>query len=250
MATRFSLDGNISNTPDDLNDQELLKSEVEEFESVQQDNIETLRIWRSAQLKESDWMAYEDSPTMTSDWKTYRQKLRDLPAISGGARQLTPDADFPIAPGESKIDPSALNFVASSDILGIGTTSWIGVGTDGVYFRQERPKLTITVGTSATTFSVQSSTHVDFTVNITNTACAVEYEWSTEGAIFALGDTIFNQRDGKLIINPYTGTSTGVGTVAVCIASTTTGTIPEDSNLSFVIGDATAKVTKTVGITT
>ena len=246
MGTRFTLDGNISTTPDDTNDQELLKSEVAEFESVQQDNIETLRIWRSTQLKESDWMAYEDSPTMTPDWKTYRQKLRDLPTISGGARQLIPDADFPIAPGEAKIDPSALNFVASSDILGIGTTSWIGVGTDGVYFRQERPKLTITVGTSATTFSVQSSTHIDFTINVTNMISPVEYLWRTEGAVFALGNTIFDQRDGKLIINPYTGTSTGVGTVAVCIASTISGTVSEDSQLSFIIGN----VTKTVGITT
>ena len=165
MGTRFTLDGNISTTPDDINDQELLKSEVAEFESVQQDNLETLRDWRSAQLKASDWMAYEDSPAMTPDWKTYRQKLRDLPTSSDAARFRIPDADFPIAPGESKIAPDALKFVKSSDILGIGTTSWIGVGTDGVYFRQERPTLKITVGTSATTFSVQSSTHIDFTVN-------------------------------------------------------------------------------------
>lgn len=246
MGTRFTLDGNISTTPDDINDQELLKSEVAEFESVQQDNLETLRDWRSAQLKASDWMAYEDSPAMTPDWKTYRQKLRDLPTSSDAARFRIPDADFPIAPGESKIDSDALKFVKSSDILGIGTTSWIGVGTDGVYFRQERPTLKITVGTSATTFSVQSSTHIDFTVNVTNMISPADYLWRTEGAVFALGDTIFDQRDGNLIINPYTGTSTGVGTVAVCIASTISGTVPEDSQLSFIIGN----VTKTVGITT
>ena len=39
-----------------------------------------LREERNRLLVESDWMAYQDSPTMSDAWKTYRQALRDLPA--------------------------------------------------------------------------------------------------------------------------------------------------------------------------
>ena len=38
-----------------------------------------LRESRNALLKESDWMANSDVE-MSSDWTTYRQELRDLPA--------------------------------------------------------------------------------------------------------------------------------------------------------------------------
>ena len=39
-----------------------------------------LRILRNSKLAETDWMSFADSPTMSDDWKTYRQALRDLPA--------------------------------------------------------------------------------------------------------------------------------------------------------------------------
>ena len=39
--------------------------------------LEELRIKRNNKLSESDWMANSDV-TMSSDWKTYRQELRDL----------------------------------------------------------------------------------------------------------------------------------------------------------------------------
>ena len=39
-----------------------------------------LRVERDARLAVTDWMSFSDSPTMSDDWKTYRQALRDLPA--------------------------------------------------------------------------------------------------------------------------------------------------------------------------
>ena len=39
-----------------------------------------LRLERDARLAKTDWMSFSDSPTMSDDWKTYRQALRDLPA--------------------------------------------------------------------------------------------------------------------------------------------------------------------------
>jgi len=42
--------------------------------------------WRSLKLQESDWMMLPDTPTITAEWASYRQSLRDLPA----------NADYPI----------------------------------------------------------------------------------------------------------------------------------------------------------
>jgi len=39
-----------------------------------------LRVERDKLLASTDWMSLPDSPTMSDDWKTYRQALRDLPA--------------------------------------------------------------------------------------------------------------------------------------------------------------------------
>jgi len=36
--------------------------------------------WRSLKLQESDWMMLSDTPTISTEWATYRQSLRDLPA--------------------------------------------------------------------------------------------------------------------------------------------------------------------------
>tara|TARA_B100000927_G_C16338639_1_gene418348 strand:- start:167 stop:613 length:447 start_codon:yes stop_codon:yes gene_type:complete len=41
-----------------------------------------LRKQRNVKLAETDWMTLSDSPTMSDEWKTYRQALRDLPAES------------------------------------------------------------------------------------------------------------------------------------------------------------------------
>ena len=41
-----------------------------------------LRQERNRRLTETDWMSFSDSPTMTDEWKTYRQALRDLPSTA------------------------------------------------------------------------------------------------------------------------------------------------------------------------
>ena len=51
-----------------------------------------VRVERDALLAATDWMASQDV-TMSDDWRTYRQALRDLPAQSG-----FPDAAFPTPP--------------------------------------------------------------------------------------------------------------------------------------------------------
>ena len=50
------------------------------------------RLERNGLLAETDWMASQDL-TMSNEWKTYRQALRDLPAQSG-----FPNVDFPTKP--------------------------------------------------------------------------------------------------------------------------------------------------------
>ena len=40
--------------------------------------MEQLREFRNRKLAESDWMSNSDSPTMSAEWKTYRQALRDI----------------------------------------------------------------------------------------------------------------------------------------------------------------------------
>ncbi len=66
---------------------ELIADEISELEN--QDVIfknqkldralENLRQIRNSLLKKTDWMANSDV-TMSNDWKTYRQQLRDLPS--------------------------------------------------------------------------------------------------------------------------------------------------------------------------
>ena len=55
---------------------------------VELDNAEPmrlLRVERDLRLAETDWMALSDSPTMSDEWKTYRQALRDLPSTASPA---------------------------------------------------------------------------------------------------------------------------------------------------------------------
>jgi len=42
------------------------------------DEMELLRDKRNSLLQQTDWMSYSDSPTMSSEWTTYRQSLRDI----------------------------------------------------------------------------------------------------------------------------------------------------------------------------
>lgn len=45
------------------------------------DPLHYLRKERNRLLQETDWMANSDV-TMTNDWRTYRQALRDLPSTA------------------------------------------------------------------------------------------------------------------------------------------------------------------------
>ena len=52
-------------------------------ETFKTDYVGALRQLRNTLLRESDWTQFTDSPLTDSkktEWKTYRQQLRDLPA--------------------------------------------------------------------------------------------------------------------------------------------------------------------------
>ena len=245
MTTKFNLDGTTTTTLDDPNSQEELKNEVNEFASKQNDNMDVLRDWRTSQLKETDWMAYEDSPTMSDEWKTYRQKLRNLPTSTGANLYRIPDADFPIAPGESSLPAGALTFCESSDPLGIATTSWIGITTTGEYFRQARPTLDVTVSSASTIYSAASTTNVEFKVNTVNMAVEGEYPWQTFGT-----DPVVDKLNGYVKIVPDPTTHQGIGTVAVCIGSTIFGQVTVDGSLDFNVNVNGIEKMYSVGVTT
>ena len=52
--------------------------------------LEQVRLWRNAELAQTDWTQVADAPVDASAWATYRQALRDLPA--------TIDIDNPVLP--------------------------------------------------------------------------------------------------------------------------------------------------------
>ena len=61
------------------------------------DYIGALRHLRNILLRESDWTQFADSPLTDSkktEWKTYRQSLRDLPATESDPENAT----FPTKP--------------------------------------------------------------------------------------------------------------------------------------------------------
>ena len=60
--------------------------------------LEDLRVNRNRLLKETDWMANSDV-TMSDNWKTYRQQLRDLPSGLDTVEKVEAK-EFPTKPGE------------------------------------------------------------------------------------------------------------------------------------------------------
>lgn len=40
---------------------------------------EQIKLWRNAELRNTDWTMLADAPTNKIDWAEYRQALRDLP---------------------------------------------------------------------------------------------------------------------------------------------------------------------------
>jgi len=55
---------------------------------------EQIKLWRNAELKNTDWTQLSDSPADKAKWAIYRQALRDLPAQGG----LADEAKFPTKP--------------------------------------------------------------------------------------------------------------------------------------------------------
>tara|TARA_B100001996_G_scaffold210927_1_gene161873 strand:- start:78 stop:812 length:735 start_codon:yes stop_codon:yes gene_type:complete len=243
--TKFNLDGTTSPTEEDLNSQESLKNEVDQFASLLNDNIELLRDWRQGELKETDWMAFEDSPTMSDAWKDYRQKLRNLPVATDASSFRIPDADFPIAPGQSSIPSNALKFVKSSDTLGIGTTSWIGINTNGEYFRQEKPTLSATVSTASSIYSAGSTANIEFKVNTVNMAVQADYPWKTVGS-----DPATDGVSGYVTVTPDSTTHQGIGTISVSIGSTIWGQVTTDGTMTLSVNVTNNIISSTVGVTT
>jgi len=66
-------------------------------------SAEATRAERNTRLAETDWMACSDV-TMSDDWKTYRQALRDITTHSNWPNLKTPapdgsgDNDWPVKP--------------------------------------------------------------------------------------------------------------------------------------------------------
>jgi hypothetical protein len=135
MATIFNKDGTLTHTPEVLNLQEELASRVNDHTNHLTSGYEELRTYRDDELKTSDWTQNPDSPlnsTTKTAWATYRTKLRDLPG-DAKAPYWFEEADWPIAPGASGINPEALGFIKNNDDpLGIATTSWVGLTTNMV----------------------------------------------------------------------------------------------------------------------
>ena len=72
-----------------------------EFSAIKEyfgtDYIGALRHYRDTLLRESDWTQFTESPLSDSkktEWKTYRQSLRDLPATESDPENAT----FPTKP--------------------------------------------------------------------------------------------------------------------------------------------------------
>ena len=77
----------------------VLENRDAEWESKALDRaLEQLREKRNRRLSETDWMANSDV-TMSNDWKTYRQSLRDLPSGLDTVEKVN-NATWPTKPGE------------------------------------------------------------------------------------------------------------------------------------------------------
>ena len=132
MSVIFNLDGTETHIDEVFDLQEDLAHKIELHKSHLNSGLEELRTYRDYELKTSDWTQVPDGPldsTTKAAWATYREKLRNLPADAKAPYWFT-EADWPIAPGASEINPEALGFIKSNDDpLGIATTSWVGVTT-------------------------------------------------------------------------------------------------------------------------
>ena len=132
MSVIFNLDGTITRSSEEFNLQEELENRIDQYQDHLRSGYDELRVYRDDELKTSDWTQVPDGPldsTTKAAWATYREKLRNLPA-DAKAPYWFEEADWPIAPGASEINPEAISFIKTNDDpLGIATTSWVGITT-------------------------------------------------------------------------------------------------------------------------
>ena len=134
MGHHFTIDGReLIEGGDPVDSQVLLQGKLDQYKIDQEFLLNELRGWRSSELFESDWTQVSDNAldsTTKAAWATYRDKLRDLPANAKAPNQFA-KSDWPLAPGQSEITDNVYIFIPEfSDPLGIGSTSWVGNGTE------------------------------------------------------------------------------------------------------------------------
>ena len=92
-VTFFDAEGNRIEKPSDWD------AKVSEYQSALP--MILLRQERNRLLSETDWRSFSDSPTMSTEWQTYRQALRDLPSTASPSldenKQLT-GVEWPTKP--------------------------------------------------------------------------------------------------------------------------------------------------------
>jgi len=90
----------VGNNRIELNSEELAEVTTRETEwsnGALDRALAGLRETRNQLLTETDWMANSDV-TMSNDWKTYRQALRDLPSGLDTVAKVN-EKEFPTKPG-------------------------------------------------------------------------------------------------------------------------------------------------------
>ena len=191
MGIIFNTDGTVTRTQEAVKDiQEKLRQEIEQYNSHLNCGFEELRTYRDDELSTSDWTQVPDGPldsTTKAAWATYREKLRDLPS-DAKAPFWFDDSDWPLAPGQSSINPEALGFIKRNiDPLGIATTSWVGLTTSMV----EKGSL-----------------------SVNNAGIGTDIVGVADTAGVQVGDTVSNR--GLTV-----GIVAGITTVSISLASTT-----------------------------
>lgn len=137
----FNLDGSVS--PSIIDTQKELEGKLNIFNDKENFSLHELKDLRNHLLSQSDWIvtkAIETGVGISSDWKTYRQALRDLPSHTRAPNKFM-IADWPLSPDESQYPEDAVRFIAEvRDPVGLGTTSWVGLTTTGDYYLQDIPE--------------------------------------------------------------------------------------------------------------
>ena len=247
MSVIFNLDGTETYVDPVFDLQQELADKIELHKSHLNSGLEELRTYRDDELKTSDWTQVPDGPldsTTKAAWATYRSKLRDLPG-DAKAPYWFEEADWPIAPGASAINPEALGFIKNNDDpLGIATTSWVGVTTTMV----ENGSLTVDssgpVGAGTDIVGIADTTGVEVgdtvsyngqtvgivagitTVNISLASTSpVEIESSLE--YFREGNIYYAQDRPELTYAVSTGSTSVVAGAGISFTITLTNLISE-----------------------